>query len=400
MINRENSPFTPGNPVPVELFVGRTEQIQEILRYVGQTISGKQENIFLSGERGIGKSSLASFIRQYVIRKQNMIGIHVFLGRVTTLEGIVRHVFDQILKETKNESWFSNIKNLFGKYIENVDLFGISVSFSPPNDQLKELVRNFPQALFNLLEKIKNTKSGILIILDDVNGVVENSEFANWFKSLVDEVATHYDKFPILFNLLGLPEKRDALSHLQPSLMRIFRVVDIEKLSDEEVGDFFEKAFSKACMIIKPEAMKILIQYSSGLPILMHEIGDAVFWTVNNNEITQNHALQGISVAANNIGKKYLDPLVYRAIRSERYRSILRKIGQMPTIFRKKDVEIKLTESEKKVFHNFLQRIKDLGVISSDIESGPGVYRFVNEIYRLYISMESIRYSLEKTKKS
>jgi len=56
---KEDSPFTPGSPVPVELFVGRVDQIKEILKYVNQSASGRQENVFFAGERGIGKSSLA-----------------------------------------------------------------------------------------------------------------------------------------------------------------------------------------------------------------------------------------------------------------------------------------------------------------------------------------------------
>jgi len=63
MNNKEYSPFTPGSPVPLDLFVGRSNQIQEVVRYIKQTLSGRQENIFLSGDRGIGKSSFASFIR-------------------------------------------------------------------------------------------------------------------------------------------------------------------------------------------------------------------------------------------------------------------------------------------------------------------------------------------------
>ena len=78
MNHKENSPFTPGNPVPVELFVGRLEQINEILRYIGQVSSGKQENIFLVGDRGIGKSSLASFLRYYVNTQTDIFGVHVF----------------------------------------------------------------------------------------------------------------------------------------------------------------------------------------------------------------------------------------------------------------------------------------------------------------------------------
>src|SRR4030067_2072761 len=135
-MNKERSPFTPGNPVPVELFVGRYQQIQELIRYVRQTSTGKQENVFLAGDRGIGKSSLASFLRYYVSTQMNILGIHVFLGRVTTLEGMVHHIFEELLKETKTEPGFENITNFFGKHIKEVGLFGISVSFNPPENEL------------------------------------------------------------------------------------------------------------------------------------------------------------------------------------------------------------------------------------------------------------------------
>ncbi|GAI98671.1 unnamed protein product, partial [marine sediment metagenome] len=78
MYNKENSPFTPGSPVPVELFVGRSEQIKELIKYAKEASFGKQENIFLIGDRGVGKSSLASFLRSLVSAKMDILGIHVF----------------------------------------------------------------------------------------------------------------------------------------------------------------------------------------------------------------------------------------------------------------------------------------------------------------------------------
>ncbi len=393
MNNKENSPFTPGSPVPVELFVGRLDKLKELLRYVKQILSGKQENIFLAGDRGIGKSSLASFLRYLVSTQNNILGIHAFLGRVTTLEEVVRHIFEQLLKETKDEAWFKDISKFFGKYIKEIGLFGISVSFNPPEQDLKELVRNFPEALNNLLKKIKEQKSGLFIALDDINGLAEKVEFANWYKSFVDEVATHYKDFPVFIMLIGLPEKRDTLSRLQPSLMRIFRVVEIDKLSNNEVNDFLTKAFEKADIKVESDAMELMVRFSSGLPLLMHEIGDATFWIDTDGVINEKDAIKGVVRAAEKVGEKYLDPKVYRAVRSPRYRSILRKLGEIPLSrnFKKRDVEARLNVDEKRVFHNFLRRIIELGVIEVDIERGRGAYRFVNEIYPIYIWMESER---------
>ncbi len=393
MNEKESSPFTPGSPVPVELFVGRAEQVRDLMRYVGRAATGRQENVFLAGDRGIGKSSLAAFLRQLSALEKNMLGIHVFLGRVTTLEEMVHHIFEQLLKESKGESWFDDFTKFFGKYIKSIGLFGISVSFNPPQEALQELVRKFPEAIHNLLSKIKDRKSGLFIALDDINGLAEREEFAHWYKSFVDEVAVQYKDFPVFIVLIGLPERRDTLARLQPSLMRIFRVVEVERLSDQEVEEFLARAFESAGMTVEQDALKIMVQFSSGLPLLMHEIGDATFWVDTDLKVDQNDAARGVLIAAEKVGQKYLDPKVYRAIRSPRYRSILRKLGKisLSRSFSKSDVEKRLNADEQKVFHNFLRRFRELGVIEPDMEQGRGAYRFANEIYRVYIWMESQR---------
>jgi len=387
---KDYSPFTPGNPVPVELFVGRSAQITELRRYARQAAAGRMENVFLSGERGIGKSSLAQFIRELCSKDCNLLGVHVFLGGVSTVEELVQQVFDQLLKETHQQPWFGPIKSLFGKFIRSVGLFGVSVEFAPPREELRSLARHFPVALKSLIEGIGPEKKGLLLVLDDVNGLVDTPAFANWYKSLVDHVATHQREFLVMAVVCGLPERRDGLAVHQPSLMRIFRVVEIEKLDDAEVQDFLATAFASANLRVSEDAMEAMVHYSSGLPTLMHEIGDATFWADSDGAIGLRDALAGITAAAEEVGKKYLDPKVYRAIRSEKYRAILGKLGGRAAEenFRKSDVDRRLNSDEKKVFHNFLRRMRDLGVIESDPERGRGAYRFVNRIFPIYIYMK------------
>ena len=207
---KDYSPFTPGNPVPVELFVGRSAQITELRRYARQAAAGRMENVFLSGERGIGKSSLAQFIRELCSKDCNLLGVHVFLGGVSTVEELVQQVFDQLLKETHQQPWFGPIKSLFGKFIRSVGLFGVSVEFAPPREELRSLARHFPVALKSLIEGIGPEKKGLLLVLDDVNGLVDTPAFANWYKSLVDHVATHQREFLVMAVVCGLPERRDG----------------------------------------------------------------------------------------------------------------------------------------------------------------------------------------------
>ena len=387
---KEPSPFTPGNPVPLELFVGREPQIEEIFRYIQRSAKGKQENIFLIGDRGIGKSSLGGYIRQLAVVRENVLAIHIHLGMVQGINDVVIKIFDSLLKETYKETYFGRIKDFFGKYIKEVGLFGVSVAFSPPKEIGDSLKLNFAEALMNTLEKLKDEKTGLLLILDDINGLTKTDEFANWYKSLVDHVATHHKDCPITIILIGLPENRDALAEHQESLMRIFRIIHVEKLSDTEVNLFFKKAFDSVHISIDDDAMRVMLRYSSGLPLLMHEIGDSIYWKNSDDRIELHDAVLGIEAATNIIGEKYISPKISRSIRSQRYKSILSKIGEKWAYrFDKSQIEKDLNVEERKVFNNFLRTMREKGIIIQDIDGKLGSYKFVNEMYFLYIAISS-----------
>lgn len=400
MSEKATSPFTPGNPVPVELFVGRAKQVTEAMEYIKQSTNGRQENIFLVGERGIGKTSISSFLRMWSQIDQNILSVHVFLGGVTTLEEMVRRIFEAVLKASQGETWFDKTKKLFGNFISEVGLFGVTIGFAPPKDNLYQLVRNFPQAVDTLITKISEEKKGLFIILDDLDVLSNTSEFANWYKSFADQIATSYSKFPLTMMMVGLPSMMDSLSNFQPSLMRIFRIIELENLNDDEVSDFFEKAFKKVNVPIEKEALDSLVMFSSGLPIIMQELGDATFWYDSDNIIDQKDAVGGVLMGAERIGKKYLDPQVYRALRSVKYHSILRKLAQRESplnrSFSRKDISPKLSESEAKVLDNFLRRLREQGIIQPDTEKERGVYRFVNDMYPVYFWLEASAYEKQK----
>ena len=239
-----SSPFTPGRPVPVEFFVGRLQEIDRLRRKVGHAVNGQLQIGFLVGERGIGKSSVASFVRYLCERELNVLGLHAFLGGVTSLEEMVRRIFDRLLNEAAGTTWHEKVKGLFGNYISEVGLFGISLAFRAPEKDLRRLADDFAPALRNLVDKIKEDKKGILLILDDINGLASSVDFANWLKSLVDEISTSRKPLPLSLLLAGLEDRRESLIALQPSLARVFDLIEIRSWSDQETRQFFTNAFS------------------------------------------------------------------------------------------------------------------------------------------------------------
>jgi len=392
-MSKDYSPFTPGQPVPVEFFVGRLAEVQRLVEKARNATAGKLQVAFVTGERGIGKSSLASFVRFIAERDYKVLGLHTFLGGVTSLEEMARRVFDRLLKESLGKTWEARIKDFFGNRIKQVGLFGVSLEFEAPDKDLRRTVHDFAPALRNLIERLGDEKKAILLVLDDINGLASSEHFANWLKSLVDEIATSQKPLPLCLCLVGLQDRRLSLVELQPSLARVFDVIEIKIWSDEETKDFFRTAFSTVSVQVDQEALGLISRFVGGLPVLAHEIGDAVFKVDSDNRIDKEDALEGIVLAADIVGRKHLEPQVFHAIRSPRYRAILRKIAKAPfkPLFRVRDIRKRLTAEEQKVFHNFLTRMKKLGVLQVDREGGPGAYRFGNRLHYLYFWLEAER---------
>ena len=384
-----SSPFTPGVPVPVEFFVGRQAEVEHLRGKVARAKQGQLQVAFVAGERGIGKSSLASFVRVLAEREYGMVSAHAYLGGVQSLEDMVRRVFDRLLKESLGKTWEKQVRDFFGEHIKKVGLFGISVEFDASSRELTRAAHDFAPALRNLCGALKGHKCGVVLVLDDINGLARSEQFANWLKSLVDEIATSQQPLPLCLILVGMEERRQELIECQPSLARVFDVVDIRAWTDSEARDFFAKAFASVEVEMEPEALALMAEYSGGLPVVAHEIGDAAFKADSDGRIDVEDGMDGVVDAAQTIGRKYLQAQVLDALRSEKYRTVLRKIAIYAAgdQFSRKQMRQHLSSEELKVLDSALRRMRDLGVIRG--EGDRGVYSFTNSLHHVFFRVEA-----------
>lgn len=385
----ESSPFRPGQPVPIEFFVGRSPEIERLHGMVNASTQGRFKIGFVSGERGIGKSSLATVVRRLVERDDDVMGCHVFLGGVQDLREMLRQTFDRLLKESVDKPWHQQLMEFFGDRVQKVGLFGISLELKLQDNDLALIERDFASLTKQLMEKLN--KKSIFLILDDINGLAGSEMFANWLKSFVDEIATSQQETKLCILVVGLEERRRELVASQPSLARVFELIDISPWSDDEVFEFYRNSFRTGKASVSEANLRKLVSFTGGLPVLAHEIGDAVWRTAERLEIRDAEVRDGIQMAAEVIGRKFLDPQVFKAIHSERYHSIFRKMaGEPRTRFRRAELRELLTDAEKKGLDNFLRRMTSLGALEKDPEVRGG-YRFPNLLHALYFWMESQR---------
>lgn len=394
-VNKDICPFYPGQPVPIEFFIGRSNEIQRISRAIKQVELGKSQAVFLTGEYGIGKSSLASFMRYYAEKENHLLGIHILLGGAQTLEDVATKTVESVIKAQIYEHTISEkIKNWLSKYISKQEFFGFSINLEALKSDSPSISHGYLPFLHTLLDKVKeNGIKGIMLIFDEINGITKNTQFAHFIKTLVDENAINSKPLPLMLMLCGVEERRREMIQCHQPIERIFDIVEVKAMDENEMKDFFSRTFNSKDIKVKEESMWALCHYSEGFPKIMQIIGENVFWIDKDNIIDMDNAIDGILNAAKEVGAKFVDQQVYKALQSKDYHSILEKLAEykkyIDLSFKKSDIEKELSDIEKRKFNNFLQRMKKLNVLKSGDEHGE--YMYISRLIKLYIILSHLK---------
>jgi hypothetical protein len=375
----------------VELFVGRQPQLDRIIqRGVGQVQRGKPISIFVGGEYGIGKSSIARYVQFLAAERHGLLPIYVSLSPSQTLPDLAARVVEGAMHSRQvHPSRGEKLKTWLARYIGKQELFGFTINLEALRADAAKIasVHGLLDFLRQALEKAEGA-TGVLLVLDEINGLANEPWFAQLLKSLVDTNALAATPLPLLLMVCGTEDKRRRLIENHQPVERIFDVIDIDPLSRGEMREFFQRAFELAGMTVSDAAMPILTEYSAGFPKVMHLIGDWAYWSDQDLIIDERDAITAVVEAADDFGRKYVDHQVLAALRSQDYRSILSKITN-DTRFLKQEVEQDLDESERKKFNNFLQKMKTLNVLrSGDVK---GEYLFNMGLVRLYLFLQRAR---------
>jgi len=391
------SPFYPDQPVPVELFVGRSAQIDHIMnRAVAQVAQGKPVSVFLEGEYGIGKTSVARFTQWLAERNNGLLGIYATLERAESMDEVGAAVLEATLRSgAYNPKLGEKIREGMAKFVGQQSLFGLTIHAEALRQEGPNITRGLLPFLGQTLERVRSDgATGVFLVLDEINGLANNPKFAAFLKAVVDSnapISLEKPTLPLLLMVCGVEERRRQLIAQHESVGRIFDVVSIERMTVAEMNDFFRKAFESVHMTVDSMAADHMSYYAAGFPKIMQLIGNAAYWLDRDGRVDLDDAVGAVASAADEVGKRYVNQQVYAALHSADYHSILAKIGKTAGAdsFMKRDIERGLTEGEKRKLNNFLQRMKRLKVLrSGDVQ---GEYVFNVRMVSLYIWMRSIR---------
>ena len=380
-----DSPFEPGHPVSPDKFKGRKKDIIKIIRYLPKVVNkGIPQHFFITGKRGMGKTSFVKYIGNFAEDNYQMVHIYVNNEGSNTLDELIQNLVEKMFKEFNKETWGKKIINSFVDNIDEINIKGVGISLKNKPELVGNIKNNFADFLINTCKELKD-KKGIFIVIDDINGLSDTPDFANWYKGLFETLYFDEEVIPVSFSLVSYQDKFEKLCNQNPSFARIFNLIEIDHLDDEDIKEFYLDTFCRYNIkFTEDKYLNEMVYYSWGMPLIMQQIGDAVFWNSLDGEIDENNAYSGIINAALELGNKQIKNKLNK-IKNPNSLGILYKLGKNEKMeFKNSEVKVFLSDSEINAFDDFLNEMHDLDIIESVGKEDNGEYAFVNRLYFVY----------------
>ena len=381
------SPFQPSSPVKPEFFKGRREIIKKILKYLNKSMKCDVQHFFLTGQRGMGKTSIAEFITEE-IKEFNIVSGYVSNKNNNSVDSLVSDIMKALLNKLPPQSRTEKLRTWFGDHVSEINIHGTILKFNLDEYKEEDIKNNFLDYLSIAYNELKNEYNSMFIVIDDINGLSESKEFVDWYKQFADTIVVDNSyNLPVYFLLEGYSEKFDDLVELEPSFGRIFHYADVNILSDDEIKSFFKDTFNSLDISINDDALDFMTEYTSGMPLTMQFIGDSVFWNLNQNTISISDAKEGVILAAQNMENNLIRRTLKR-INNPLYEEILIKIASKKLIsFSQEKLAKILTEKEMDNLPHFLEKITNLNIIQKDEYTNEFVFK--DRIFYTYYHIKS-----------
>lgn len=402
------NPFKPNHPVSPGMFAGRLEEIRDLEKGLWQTKNGYPSNFLVTGERGIGKSSLLQLIK-YISQgdiessygmKFDFVAVQLVISDRTDLFSSVK-LIDRILKRELGK--IEKVKTFLDstwEFVQRIKIMDSGIESSKQNSELDIIIDDFAYSLAQTCKRITGKqdeakcKDGIVFFIDEADNACENLHLGYLVKA-VTELLVQYECHNVMFIVAGLPVVIDKLSASHPSSIRIFNHLIIKELSPEDRQYVVESGIKEGNNIndeittITNEAKTLISTLSEGYPHFIQQFSYSAFDYNSDGEISKDDVTGGAfgkGGALDEIGTRYYHSAYNEQIKSDDYREVLSIMADsMNSWIKKSDIVQKFSGAD----HTVTDALKALTTRKIILKnpSKRGEYRLQQRGFALWIKL-------------
>lgn len=393
------------------MFVGRSLESQKLEKHLQQTQAGRPVNFLLTGERGIGKTSLLSYLK-YIAKEgsdpteQNLSFLVIEtdldekvdqLGLARKIELGIRHELAQTEKTRQFmvEAW---------KFLQRVEFSGFSLR---PNQQTDEnlLIEEFAHSLAATVNRITSPRpddpfstpyDGMLLLIDEADNCGDALRLGSFLKLLLERIQRKGCN-RLMVGLAGLPRLRQILVDSHPSSLRLFEELPLDRLQDNEVENIIDiyirignRENAKDTVITAP-AKRMLVELSEGFPHFIQQFGYSALQADTDGIIDERDVQSGAfgpRGALDVIGDRYYRSDFYNKIQEESYREVLRIMADRQDEWVTKKEIRQQFDGKETTLDNALHALRERHMIISR-EGHRGIYRLQHRGFAMWIKLQA-----------
>lgn len=221
--------FSPANPISQKgFFKGRDAVVRRAIDAINQT----SQHVAIYGERGVGKTSLANVLAQFLqpFTSERIISVKVNCFRDSTFDSIWQGIFQKLELSQPDHGCFT------------------------------------PQLILDSLPGDEKT----IIIFDEFDRM-ENADVGAAFADTIKTLSDFEVDATII--IVGVAEDLDDLIAEHESIDRNLKQIHLPRMSTDELKDVVEGGIRAVDMTIEPAAVTRIATLSLGLPHYAHALG-------------------------------------------------------------------------------------------------------------------------------
>ncbi|AKM29246.1 hypothetical protein AB870_02560 [Pandoraea faecigallinarum] len=238
--------FSPSAPIDqTTLFAGRVSQIADVANAVSQ----RGQHVVMFGERGVGKTSLATVISQMYRGQANQITSgSINCDETTTFSSLWQKIFREIPIRTGVSQGI-----------------GFGAEAAPTHGNLAQFLQEnvTPDDVRHLLQQIGKT----IIVIDELDRV-EDRKTTKLLADTIKTLSDHSTDCTII--LVGVADSVDALIEQHGSVERALVQIRMPRMHVDELLEIVTRGAARCGMTVDDLAKGQIAKLSQGLPHYTH----------------------------------------------------------------------------------------------------------------------------------
>lgn len=402
------NPFKPNSPAPTGMFAGRYDEILSLEKGLFQTKYNQPSNYMITGDRGIGKSSLLLYLKHvsnggiesFKHGSFDFVSITISVSDKLDIPTLIKLSVRHISRELSEVETIRSFVSETWSFVKRLKVMDSGISADEQDSEIELQLDNFAYSLAQTCKRIvnpergENKKDGILFLFDECDNATQPLRLGYFFKT-VTESLQRYDCNNVMFILAGLPDTPEKLSKSHESSVRIFSHMKISELSSSDRKYVVNKGIEEGNKInaektsITADARDHISTLSEGYPHFIQQFAYSAFDHNSDGDISVDDVLGAAfktGGAIDAIGSRYYESAFYDKIKSDEYRQVLSIMAEKMNSWKTKaEIRAKFSGDDS-TLSNALQALTTRKIVLKN-PAKIGEYRLQQRGFALWIKL-------------